>query len=66
MRYIILSILITFNYIGLSQSHSVYIGTIISTNNNPISYKLDFTEDNGIVSAANHIGKREIFLPEQD
>ena len=23
-------------------------------------------EDNGIVSAANHIGKREIFLPEQD
>lgn len=50
MRYIILSILITFNYIGLGQSHSVYIGTIISTNNNPISYKLDFTEDNGIVS----------------
>ena len=50
MRYIILSILITFNYIGLSQSHSVYIGTIISTNNNPISYKLDFTEDNGIIS----------------
>ena len=50
MRYIILSILITFNYIGLSQSHSVYIGTIISTNKNPISYKLDFTEDNGIVS----------------
>ena len=50
MRYIILSILITFNYIGLSQSHSVYVGTIISTNNNPISYKLDFTEDNGIIS----------------
>jgi len=50
MRYIILSILITFNYIGLSQSHSVYIGTIISSNNNPISYKLDFTEDNGIIS----------------
>ncbi|MBT4345511.1 MAG: hypothetical protein HOD68_05550 [Flavobacteriales bacterium] len=50
MRYIILSILITFNYIGLSQSHSVYIGTIISTDNNPISYKLDFTEDNGIIS----------------
>ena len=50
MRYIILSILITFNYIGLSQIHSVYIGTIISTNNNPISYKLDFTEDNGIIS----------------
>ena len=50
MRYIILSILITFNYIVLSQPHSVYIGTIISTNNNPISYKLDFTEDNGIIS----------------
>lgn len=50
MRHIILSILITFNYIGLSQTHSVYIGTIISTNNNPISYKLDFTEDNGIIS----------------
>ena len=50
MRYIILSILITFNYIALSQSHSVYIGTIISSNNNPISYKLDFTEDNGIIS----------------
>jgi len=50
MRYIILSILITFNYIALSQSHSVYIGTIISTDNNPISYKLDFTEDNGIIS----------------
>jgi len=50
MRYIILSILITFNYIGLSQIHSVYIGTIISSNNNPISYKLDFTEDNGIIS----------------
>ena len=50
MRYIILSILITFNYIGLSQTHSVYIGTIISTNNNPISYRLDFTENNGIIS----------------
>ena len=50
MRYIILSILITFNYIVLSQPHSVYIGTIISTNNNPISYKLDFTEDNRIIS----------------
>ena len=50
MRYIILSILITFNYICLSQIHSVYIGTIVSTNNNPISYKLDFTEDNGIIS----------------
>ena len=50
MRHIILSILITFNYIGLSQTHSVYIGTIISTNNNPISYRLDFTENNGILS----------------
>ena len=50
MRYIILSTLITFNYIGLSQTHSVYIGTIISTNNNPISYRLDFTENNGILS----------------
>ena len=50
MRYIILYILITFNYIGLSQTHSVYIGTIISTNNNPISYRLDFTENNGILS----------------
>ena len=50
MRYIILYILITFNYIGLSQTHSVYIGTIMSTNNNPISYRLDFTENNGIIS----------------
>jgi len=23
-------------------------------------------EDNGVVSSANHIGKREIFLPEND
>ena len=43
-----------------------YIQRKLSIGYNKAAKIVEEMEDNGIVSAANHIGKREIFLPEQD
>ena len=43
-----------------------YIQRKLSIGYNTAGKIVEEMEDNGIVSAANHIGKREIFLPEQD
>ena len=43
-----------------------YIQRKLSIGYNKAAKIVEEMEDNGIVSAANHIGKREIFLPEQN
>jgi len=43
-----------------------YIQRKLSIGYNKAAKIVEEMEDNGIVSAANHIGKREIFLPEKD
>ena len=43
-----------------------YIQRKLSIGYNKAAKIVEEMEDNGIVSAANHIGKREIFLPEQE
>ncbi|MDC1410506.1 DNA translocase FtsK 4TM domain-containing protein [Amylibacter sp.] len=43
-----------------------YVQRKLSIGYNKAAKIVEEMEDNGIVSAANHIGKREIFLPEQD
>jgi S-DNA-T family DNA segregation ATPase FtsK/SpoIIIE len=43
-----------------------YIQRKLSIGYNKAAKIVEEMEDNGIVSAANHIGKREIFLPDQD
>lgn len=50
MRYIITYLILLFSYPVFSQNHISYLGTLILNNNTVISYKLDLTENKGIVS----------------
>lgn len=50
MKYITTILLILLSNTVQSQDTSVYIGSLITSNNIPISFKLEFQEQNGIIN----------------
>ena len=50
MRIIIIFFILLFSNSVFSQNHLKYIGTLLLNNKTPISFKLDLTENKGIVS----------------
>lgn len=50
MRFILILFLMLFSYIGFSQNTFNYLGTLILTNNKPISFSLELDENNGIIN----------------
>ena len=50
MRFIAIPFLLLCVKLGFSQNTYSYLGTLILTNNTPISFSLELEEDNGIVN----------------
>jgi len=50
MRYIFILIIAFINTYGYSQNTFNYLGTLVLSNNTPISFSLELQEDNGIVN----------------
>ena len=50
MRLIIIFFLLLFIKFGFSQNHLNYLGTLILSNNKPISFSLELIEKNGVVN----------------
>ena len=49
MRFFLIICIILFSKLGFSQNTFSYLGTLILSNSNPISFSLELQEDNGIV-----------------
>ena len=50
MRFILILFLLLFSYLGFSQNTVSYLGTLILTNNTPISFSLTLNEQDGTVN----------------
>ena len=61
MRFITTLLLISYVNLASSQSHLNYLGTLILSNNMPISFKLNLIEKEGIVSGTSitNIGEKD-------
>jgi hypothetical protein len=50
MRFTLILFLLLFNCLGFSQNTLSYLGSLILTNNTPISFSLELQENNGVVN----------------
>ena len=50
MRFIAILFLLLFNNIGFSQNTFSYLGSLLLSNNTPISFSMELQEENGIVN----------------
>jgi len=50
MRFIAILFILLFNNIGFSQNTFSYLGTLLLSNNTPISFSMEIQEENGIVN----------------
>ena len=50
MRFILILFLLLFNCLGYSQNTLSYLGSLILSNNTPISFSLELQENNGVVN----------------
>ena len=50
MKFFLILCIVLFSKLGFSQNTFSYLGTLILTNNTPISFCLELQEDNGIVN----------------
>ena len=50
MRFIAILFLLLFNNIGFSQNTFSYLGSLLLSNNTPISFSMELQEKNGIVN----------------
>ena len=50
MRFIVILFLLLFNNTGFSQNTFSYLGTLLLSNNTPISFSMELQEENGLVN----------------